>query len=272
MRTEEQRLGKHVIRWQANADGSYSGTVISAGKSGKVFADDNRERLLATLRNFAGTLEPNYFGIDGAITRFLEFMPGGFQGERILEEREYKLKAHQALDAVLGADKAGAATPEDASKVRAAAVWINLLSPYESMHLKAALESSSGPAFLQAAARFASGDVNGGGAGMRQAMRGHGALTWPIATYFPFLWNPAEHMFLKPTVTRDFAERIGHPFQYDYAPDIDGSVYQSLIDLAQHTKHALASLKPRDYIDVQSFIWVVGAYTDADRGPLSITE
>ncbi|HJP67257.1 MAG TPA: hypothetical protein VJ846_00020, partial [Sphingomicrobium sp.] len=179
MGTQEERLGKHILRWKENKDGTYSGAVISNGKSSDVIVEDDRQHLLARLRNLAGTLEPNYFGMDGAIARFLEFMPGGFEGKRILEEREYKLKAHKTLNSVMTDEEASTATKEGASTVRAAAVWINLLSPYESMHLKEALESPSGPAFLQGAAKFAAGDVNAGAAGMRQAMRGHGALTWP---------------------------------------------------------------------------------------------
>ena len=35
-------------------------------------------------------------------------------------------------------------------------------------------------------------------------------------TYLPFLWYPEEHIFLKPTTTKDFAQRVGHRFAYDY--------------------------------------------------------
>jgi hypothetical protein len=264
MVTKSERLGKHTIRWQQNKAGDFSGLVISNGKMGDVLHDQEEDRLRARLRNQAGKLEPNYFGMAGAIARFLKFMPGGFQGERIRQEREYKLKAHEKLNATLTAAQAAAATAMDAARVRAAAVWINLLSPYESMHLKEAMEGPSGPIFLKAAAKFAAGDVNAAAEAMRQAMRRHGPFTWPIATYFPFLWDPEQHMFLKPTVTRDFAERIGHRFQYDYDPLASQAVYDSLLDLTKHTRNAIADLKPRDNIDVQSFIWVVGGYTDYD--------
>jgi hypothetical protein len=262
--SKSERLGKQTIRWQPNKEGGFSGAVIAGGKMGEIFHDENEERLLAKLRNEAGRVEPNYFGMDEAITRFLEFMPGGFSGERIRQEREYKLKAHEKLNSVLTAERAAQATDADARKIREAPVWINLLSPYESMHLKDALEGPSGAAFLRAAAKFAEGDINAGSEGMRQAMKRHGPFTWPIATYFPFLWDPHHHMFLKPTVTHDFAERIGHRFQYDYDPVARREVYESLLDLAECTRVAIAELKPRDNIDVQSFIWVVGGYTDAD--------
>lgn len=266
MPTFEEKYGRSTLRWQPNKNGGFSGAVISAGKRGEVLHDDDRERLLVRLRNQAGKLEPNYVGTDGAIARFLEFMPGGFEGERNLQqEREYKTKAHEALNAVVPASAAEAATDAEARTVRTAPVWINLLSPYESMHLKEAMEGPNGAAFLRAAARFAAGSFAAGAQGMRTAMKAHGPLTWPIATYFPFLWDPTDHMFLKPTVTRDFAERIGHRFQYDYDSHIEPGVYESLLDLVAQTKQAIGALKPRDNIDVQSFIYVVGGYGEADR-------
>jgi hypothetical protein len=132
------------------------------------------------------------------------------------------------------------------------------------MHLKDAIAGSSGAAFIQGAAKFADGDIAAGADAMRKAIKTHGPLTWPIATYFPFLWNPRRHMFLKPSVTRDFAERIGHSFQYQYDAEITTEVYRSLLELTEDTKSAISSLRPRDNIDVQTFIWVVGGYTDAD--------
>jgi hypothetical protein len=263
--TNEERLGKSIIRWKREADGSFSGAVILHGKMGEILHDEDETRLLVRLRNHVGTLEPNYFGMEGAISRFLRFMPGGFQGDRNLrEERDYKVRASENLRKVLDVQQAQEATAEQASAVRGASIWINLLSPYESMHLKDAIAGPSGAAFLHGAAKFAVGDVASGAESMRQAMKPYGPLTWPIATYFPFLWDPSKHMFLKPSVTCDFAERIGQPFQYEYDSEIGADVYRSLLDLTEQTRQAISDLKPRDNIDVQSFIWVVGGYTDAD--------
>jgi hypothetical protein len=264
MASYEEKLGKTIIRIVPANGGGYDGVTIRDRKRGEVIHDDDRERLLARLRNEAGKLEPGYFGMDEAIARFLKFMPGGFKGERIGNERSYKLRARDALAAVLPAERAAKASREDADALRKAPVWINLLSTFESMHLKEAIESTSGPAFLAAAARFAAGELGAGIAGMTAAMKGHGALSWPIATYFPFLWDPARHMFLKPEVTRDFAGRTGHPFQYRYSPEVSAETYTALLELTADTKAALAALGPADNIDVQSFIWVVGGYTDAD--------
>lgn len=61
-------------------------------------------------------------------------------------------------------------------------------------------------------------------------------------------------MFLKPEVTKDFAARVGHRFALNYEARLDIAVYEDLFDLAAKTSVELADLKPRDRIDVQSFI------------------
>lgn len=263
MASYEEKVGKTLIRLQSAKDGGFAGTTIRDGTRGEVLSDDDRDRLLTRLRNEAGKLEPGNFGMSAAIERFLKFMPGGFAGQRIQKERVYKLKASQALNAILPAEQAMSATRANADAVRKAPVWINILSPYESMHLKETIEGPQGPSFLAAAARFALGEPDAGIVGMRKAMVGHGAFTWPILTYFPYLWDPEHHMFMKPTVTRDFAERVGHPFQYSYDPVATSAVYEALLELTSDTREALRKLAPADNIDVQSFIWVVGGYTDA---------
>lgn len=97
---------------------------------------------------------------------------------------------------------------------------------------------------------------------MEQALKRADVAKWTAVTYLPFLWRPDAHTFLKPEVTKDFAARVGHRFASDYQPRLTLDVYQSLLDLAATTEAELADLQPRDRIDVQSFIWVVGDYKD----------
>jgi hypothetical protein len=97
---------------------------------------------------------------------------------------------------------------------------------------------------------------------MERALKPYNSAKWTVVTYLPFLWRPEEHMFLKPEAMTDFAARVGHRFASDYDPSLDIAVYESLLDLALRTSDELAELKPRDRIDVQSFIWVVGNYKE----------
>lgn len=266
MATKSERYGKAILRWQPAKDGGFEGAVIIGGERGEILSDENEDRLVTRLRNEAGKLEPNYVGMNGAIARFLEFMPGGLRGERsVSEERDYKLAASRELNSILPLETALDATKEHTAAVRKARVWLNILSPYKSMHLKQVLENREGPAFLRAAARFASGDYAAGAQGMENALKKYGRQSWPKATYFGYLWRPTRNMFCKPTVTQDFAQRIGHAFQYVYDAEISGPVYQSLMDLAEQTLAATRYLGAEDYIDVQSFIYVVGGYTEQDR-------
>ena len=85
---------------------------------------------------------------------------------------------------------------------------------------------------------------------------------WTVATYLPFLWRPDSHMFLKPEATKDFAARVGHSLASLYHARLDYDVYACLLDLAKRTASELTDLAPRDRIDVQSFIWVVGYYRE----------
>ena len=82
-------------------------------------------------------------------------------------------------------------------------------------------------------------------------------LTWPIATVFGFIAQPKTHIFLKPNVTRVAAGKYGFVFRYASKPS--WPVYASLIKFAGVVRRDLRDLRPRDMIDIQSFIWVQGS-------------
>ena len=265
MTTQSRSYGKATLRWQPSKDGGFSGVVISGGKRGEILHDDDESRLISRLQNEAGKLEPGYVGMDGAIARFLQFMPGGLRGERsVSDEQEYKRTASRELNSVVPIEAALEADRSAADKLRSARVWLNILSPFESMHMKQVLENAEGPAFLRSAARFASGDFAAGAQGMEDALKKYGRQSWPKATYLGYLWDPTSNMFCKPQVTTDFAQRLGHEFCHVYEPEINERVYCSLKELAELTLAATRKLGAEDYIDVQSFIYVVGGYREED--------
>lgn len=45
-------------------------------------------------------------------------------------------------------------------------------------------------------------------------------------------------------------------------PAFTEATYRSLLDLVAETKKVNESLSPKDNIDVQSFIWIVGVYDE----------
>lgn len=261
----DEKIGGAILRIETKGAG-YRGALIRKGQPVAPDEDDDLTALHARLRNEAGKLHPDYLGMEGAVGRFLHFFhDGGFQDPAFANERAYKAAARDQLIAALPLDRALHPATEDALSAKRAVAATNLLSPYEKMTAKAMLDGVNGSDFVRAAAHFALGDTAGGIAGMLAAIKSNGRSSWPLLTYLPYLWASDAHMFLKPTVTTDYAARIGHRFQFDYVADPKPDVYESLLDLVAVTRATIGPLGARDNIDTQSFIWVVGSYTDADR-------
>ena len=82
-------------------------------------------------------------------------------------------------------------------------------------------------------------------------------MTWPLVTVFGFIAQPDTHLFLKPNVTRAAARAYGFDFRYRSRPDWE--TYSSLLEFAEVARRDLRDLRPRDLIDIQSFIWVQGS-------------
>jgi len=82
-------------------------------------------------------------------------------------------------------------------------------------------------------------------------------LTWPLVTVFGFLAQPDHHMFLKPNVTRRAANAYGFEFVYRSRPTWE--TYSCLLAFAERVREDQRKLRPRDMIDLQSFIWVQGS-------------
>lgn len=251
------RLGKKELRlvWM---NGRFFGLV-----DGKPCTEgDDAEEVWRGLQDDAGKTDPNYFGFDGARNRFRTFFPNGFHSDGYAsQERDYKLAAKAKLDAAapLGEAVDGTGFGEAAL---AAFRATNMLSPFEKTRLQDVLRGPHADDFVRAAARFTIAPGKSELAAMEQALKPHDSAKWTVVTYLPFLWRPDTHMFLKPEVTKDYATRVGHRFASDYEARLHLPVYESLLDLVARTERELADLHPRDRIDIQSFIWVVGDYQE----------
>jgi hypothetical protein len=141
----------------------------------------------------------------------------------------------------------------------------NLLFSFEKMALRDAVRSPAG------ARAFATGlyDFLHGSAAPRRKFecwsqtigelprRQTRVLTWPLVTVFGFLAQPEAHIFLKPNVTRLAAKAYGFDFAYQSRPNWE--TYSSLLDFAAIIRRDLRDLRPRDMIDIQSFMWVQGS-------------
>ncbi|HEY2048593.1 MAG TPA: hypothetical protein VGH03_04575 [Caulobacteraceae bacterium] len=231
---------------------------------------EDADRVWTRLHDEVTKKSVSYFGYEGAKTRFLKYFPGGFAsdayvgsgGKNGTGERAYKLAAKARLEAKV-TPEAAATGSGFGEAVTQAFVGTNLLEPkFELPKVGEIMRGARGDAFIRGAARFTLGDIKGGLAEMEAAARPHEAAKWTLVTYLPFLWRPETHAFLKPQVTKDYAERVGHRFADVYEPALRPEIYASLLDLYAKTGAAIADMNPRDNIDVQSFIWVVGKYTN----------
>jgi hypothetical protein len=213
------------------------------------------------------------FGKDEKACRrkFLRYFKRGFYDTTYLAwERNYKWEAHERWQESLREDVfADLLKRGEFAEAAARAVRIesrtNLLFSFEKMALRDALKPSAGAqAFAQGLYEF----LHGPGelldkferwcetiAGLpRKKTR---VLTWPLATVFGFLAQPDEHFFLKPNVTRRAAEHYGFDFRYVSKPN--AATYAHLLEFAAHVRDDLRDLRPRDMIDIQSFLWVQGS-------------
>lgn len=260
----EGQFGKATIRVVEIA-GKYAGIVLLDGKVRSRLDGKEVDELWSLLQKEVATTSPDYFGFDGARSRFLRIFEGGFASPNYLSsERAYKMAAKEKLDSLVPLELA-AESEGCGEEILAVYRATNLLSPFEKVRMQEALRGPNADRFIRGAASFTIGKIDEGLRDMAAALKPYDAAKWTAITYLPFLWRPDEHMFLKPEVTKMFAERVGHQFFNTYSPELNPAVYENLLDLAVTTEGELEGIHPQDRIDIQSFIWVVGAYTLEDE-------
>jgi uncharacterized protein DUF3553 len=91
-----------------------------------------------------------------------------------------------------------------------------------------------------------------------QVSRKRRVATWPVATILPYLADPTRFMFLKPKPTLQAAERLAFDLRYDPAPN--WITYERLLVMSGLLMQRLQPLGASDWMDVQSFIWVVSEH------------
>jgi hypothetical protein len=73
-------------------------------------------------------------------------------------------------------------------------------------------------------------------------------------TVLGFLAQPRIHVFLEPVVTRIAASACGYDLERRSRPS--RSTHASLLGLAERARRDLRDLRPRDQVDVRSFLRV----------------
>jgi hypothetical protein len=203
--------------------------------------------------------------------RFLDFYPEGFHdAEYVALERDYKWDAHRRwvreLPGPTFAEQLADGRHEELARtaIRIEATT-NLLYSFEKIAVRDAVSSPSG-AKTFACALF--DWIHGRGPTRSRFERWRSSiaelprhqtrvLTWPVVTSFGFVARPRRHIMLKPLVTRRAAEAYGYDLQYRSGPT--WPTYERLLGFTRLLRADLASWEPRDLIDIQSFIWVLGS-------------
>lgn len=205
--------------------------------------------------------------------RFLRIFPGGFRDETYLDwERDYKWESHERWEAALGRREfCRLLRAREFGEIAARALRVeqqsrhSMLFSFEKMALRDALKSPRGAQdFAKGLFEFLYGTdlpdtrfetwVEVVGALPRKQTR---VLTWPVVTVFGFLAQPRVHLFMKPNTIRAAAEAYGFPLRYASRPS--WNTYESFLRFAETIRADLKDLKPRDMIDLQSFMWVLGS-------------
>ena len=207
---------------------------------------------------------PVYRSVNQSIEGFLDRYPGGFHGDRYLsEERDYKVKAHELATTNLARSESdGLLAAGMFAEVCRHAMQVvnqtNLIFPNEKMALRDGLKSAERKeAFATALHELLHGEQTYELRFYRftSVLDRMGAAKWTVATYFPFLLYPSRHQFIKPKFTQNAARICA--FEIKYSPRVRWETYQRILRFSDYLKSQLASLEPRDNIDVQSFMWAI---------------
>ena len=205
--------------------------------------------------------------------KFLRFFPKGFRDETYLAwEREYKWETHERWQETLNPGEFRRLLDKrEYAEIALRAVRTeqksrhSMIFSFEKMALRDAVKSASG------ARAFATGLYDFlHGAGSDEAKfvawcetvaalprKQTRVLTWPLVTVFGFIAQPDKHLFLKPMVTKIAAAKYGFDFPYRSKPNWE--TYASLLEFAATIRRDLRDMRPRDMIDLQSFMWVQGS-------------
>lgn len=204
-------------------------------------------------------LERRY--IPGMIVTFEERYPGGFYGDKqAKEERDYKVDACEKFSNLLGqAVYYDLLAAKDYDKLldsisKAVNLTNFIQGSFEKPVLLDAIKSNK-QKLIEALYQFLWGENNFKDrfdlfVSVLEDMK---INKWTYATYFLFLSNPDENMFVKPEMLKKSIDISKYPISYDPKPTYD--LYIEILEFCAWLKSKISILKPRDMIDVHSFMW-----------------
>ncbi|MFK5925776.1 MAG: hypothetical protein QM483_04005 [Desulfuromusa sp.] len=199
---------------------------------------------------------------------FLKNFPRGFDDPLYFdEERNYKIEAHELLQEQLGPNVftellGGENYAEICKRAMQVVNKTNLIFPNEKMSFKDGLKDTENQElFAERLHDLLYGEDNFRDRFERFAdcLERIDASKWTTMTYFPYLAFPEEHIFLKPEITKHAAAML--KAELNYKPEPNWLTYSCLLDFSKYLQQELEAMdmKPRDMIDVQSFMWCINS-------------
>ena len=204
--------------------------------------------------------------VQDIVQSFLTKRKDGFQDAAYLgTERDYKVKASEFFHEHLGRPAfeamINAGQFDEVCKTALKVISkTNLIFPQEATSLREGFKR--GDAQKERFARALFNQLYGEGTQKQrfdefiQMLTDLGCCKWTLATYFPFLENPLQQVFVKPTITLKAAEAFAYDLSFNPRPN--WRIYERVRAFAGFVSEQLSpyeKLTPHDLIDIQSFIW-----------------
>jgi hypothetical protein len=224
-----------------------------------------------------------FASFNAQLAAFEKAYPGGFEGERFLREErgepgaKVTAKGNRAQAVALAqqllAPEAFSSQPADKTFADVVKLFqtAKLVHPLEGGLAITTLAAELKPSFVAALGELLHGAGDEAARLDRfieaiQLKDTHGEpvrVSWPLATFLPAIYRPAEHVCVKPTAFRCQASLVGVEVDYQSRPS--AHVYAQFLALAKatHDKLAQAQKAPRDLVDTAAFIVATHAATKA---------
>lgn len=205
--------------------------------------------------------------------RFLRFFPKAFRDQRYLDwEHSYKWKSHELWDELLGKDEfKQLMVRQQYLEIASRALRVEqktvppFLFSFEKMALRDALRTEFGAKLFAEGlfnllhgeddlrSRYVAWIIAVGELPRKQSR----VLSWPNLTFFPFIAQPDKFIIMKPSAMKVAAAELKYDLEYSSKPS--WTTYKNLLDLADIVREHIADLKPRNYHDLQTFLYVIGS-------------
>jgi hypothetical protein len=229
-----------------------------------------------------------YASFEEQLRWFEKEFTGGFEGERFIAEERGRedIKGKKGLKAAalrlareqLAPERFKTASPEELFEAAKTVVQsTNIVHPMEGAVAFGSMKPEDRASFVAALGELLHGTGDYGTRFDRFIDAVHIAdadgkakkLTWPLATIFPAMYHPTEHVCVKPTYFEQQAPIAGLSANKSESPSSMG--YARFLEVARTTQKQLvaAGHSPRDLMDVYSFIWRSQSYKPPKSAPVS---